>query len=161
MGHLHYSSSVGGIFHIIESNSNIDGSFVGRTQILTRSYISYTPTKVWLSQDVEAKDIYARLGDLNPKAVSLSIYSLLESTHYRPGFKWGIRLIIFFTNGQKMSEDFEFNPSSTDWQHGTVTVCLSTWANIEKARAVALFEGYRGVALWDAFTLTVNNDMLE
>lgn len=74
-GHFGFNASIGGIYHIIRSKPASHGRYVGRIQILTKSYQSKTPTTVFISQRMD----YAKINPTNNFATASKLNSSIKA----------------------------------------------------------------------------------
>ena len=150
-----FKPSLGAMFHVVESTSTIEGNFVGRLVIRTRSYLARTVTKNSFEQSiVDPNTLRKLIKKPDENIVSFSLYSKLESCFFsKDDFEWGAYLWIQFTDGSSMQLEHEFDTSNIQWQGALITACLSKWSKIKEIKVVAHLAAKSCASLWDGFVL--------
>lgn len=144
----------------MENPSKLEGSFVGRLVISTRSYLAKGVTKSHIKQVINDKNVLDRLisskqmEGSNEILLSLSVYSQLESCYFtKDGFQWGAVLLMEFEDGSSMKLDYSFDTSNRHWQGVLITACLSKWSKLKSLQIVAQMSAKSCVSLWDGVVL--------
>ena len=156
------------MFHMIESETTMDGRFVGRTQVSTRSYLSRSVTQTVIQQEIPGTKVYDYLEQQctnqslhhpcssRPRTLSFAAHSKLEGAHFTPDLYWGVELWIKLTDGTVYKEKGDFDRSNPEWQISVVQICVSDRAQIASVRALGTFGAVRGAVLWDDWVLVAN-----
>lgn len=144
----------------------MDGRFVGRTQISTKSYMSPTVTETRLYQELSGKRLSRVLqcapGSSCQRTLTLTAYAKLEAMHVLPGSRWTISLAVETEsedkNGQAavFTDERSFDFGTRDWQSASVRVCLAPSTVVKRVRVQGSLDGFRGSALWDQWVLRLD-----
>lgn len=157
-GNHNFKPSIGTSFHVVESHSTIEGNFVGRMVINTRSYISNGVRHSSIKNVINDKKLLDRIMLANRKEdeilLSLSLYSQFESCYFtQDDFRWGAFLMIDFQDGSNLKVEHSFDTSNRHWQGALITACLSKWSKLKSIQIVAHMSAKSCITLWDAIVL--------
>jgi hypothetical protein len=160
IGNHNFKKSIGAFFHIVENRSRIQGNFVGRLAINTRSYLASGVTQSNIKQVISDQNVLnnlmaaKRMNGTKQIILSLSMYSQLESCYFtKDDFQWGASLVIEFHDGTTLKLIHSFDTSNRHWQGSLITACLSKWSQIKSIQIVAQMNAKSCVSLWDGIVL--------